>query len=531
MSSDPEFLSDVVSRLRTFCRLPGLPDATVVPEIEELDTILRALQVAGSQANSEKLHWCLDASKSLSAPIRRLPDEMLSEIFAHIPLMSLHEAFEWCITQPHLRRLSAVCWRWNNVVHATPALWTKVKLDRPLGAPSLEEIELEYTTALSRTLELSRQCPLHVDIDIASYASCMLRPLVQSCSRWRHLDLRIDASKVAIDLLSAISGRLTAVESASVIFARHFSSPMAVNLFGHSPELLHLELSVQSSLRIVPFPWRKLQSLLIRPGHLDIGPLLQLLADVPDTAHANLKITLDLWFHDTVLEQQRTSFVRSLHLRISDRQTLASFLKGWTLPRLHSLSITSREASIGLDAPTFLECCARSSLDRTLTSLDIAPIKISSVNLLRCLQELRQLENLVLADHPVHQAEREPKSILIDDPLLVALTACDEQGSTPTLVPHLRSFQFFSIYLEFTPQALLNFAYGRVQCAAHLRATIFELGIGGPKTYFAGDTWQQRLRRLRIIRSAFKALVETRTFRWIPERFFEVPEIWQLERI
>nr|GAT51901.1 predicted protein [Mycena chlorophos] len=541
MSSAPEFLSDVVSRLRTLCRLPGIPDATVVPEIEELNAILRALQVAGSEANSEKLHWCLDASDSLSAPIRRLPDEMLSEIFVHIPLMTLHDLFEWCITQPHLKRLSAVCWRWNNVVHATPALWTRVKVDRPPGPTNIaeESIEREYMSALSRTLELSRQRPLHVDIDISSPADYKLverrplRLLVQSCSRWRHIDLRVDASKATIDLLSAVSGRLSAVETASVILLQDFSLPMAVDLFGRSPDLLHLELYVQSFVRIVPFPWGKLQSLRMRPGRSAIRPLLQLLEDLPDAADANLDITLTLYFHDPVLEQQRTSLVRSLHFGVGDRETLASFLKGWTLPRLRMLSITATEGCIDLHAPTFLECCVRSSLDQTLTSLDIASVEISSTNLLRCLQELRQLENLVLADHPVHRGDvSKTKKILLDDSLLAGLAACDEQGFTPILVPRLRSFYFFSIYLEFTPRLLLDLGQVRAQWAMRSESCIFELGIGAPGTHLDADIWEERETRLGLIRSAFHMLVETAgTLRWIPERFWEVPEIWQLERM
>ncbi|KAJ7649027.1 hypothetical protein DFH06DRAFT_944798, partial [Mycena polygramma] len=94
---------------------------------------------------------------SLLAPVRRLPSEILAEIFAlcwdsFTPFMedvdcdsvSLPTEIARLAHAP-LLNLSRVCVRWHNIALGTPALWSRIELEAILwtAAPSRLEVIME----------------------------------------------------------------------------------------------------------------------------------------------------------------------------------------------------------------------------------------------------------------------------------------------------------------------------------------------------------------------------------------------------
>ncbi|KAF5356528.1 hypothetical protein D9758_008266 [Tetrapyrgos nigripes] len=95
-------------------------------EIQKLQTALRELE-----QKRDSVQTCIDAHRALLSPSRRLPVEILSEIFAHClprdrnPNCSQSEA-------PIL--LGRVCRTWKHVSFSTPSLWASIHIVIPILA-------------------------------------------------------------------------------------------------------------------------------------------------------------------------------------------------------------------------------------------------------------------------------------------------------------------------------------------------------------------------------------------------------------
>ncbi|KAF9071267.1 hypothetical protein BDP27DRAFT_1419300 [Rhodocollybia butyracea] len=107
--------------------------------IEELSEVMRMLKMAledivGCDAEMsrlssrrEELIRCTEKLSSLLSPIRRVPDEILCQIFLH------------CCAENDLRyrkpgealALSSVCTRFRELVISYPALWSDLKISFP----------------------------------------------------------------------------------------------------------------------------------------------------------------------------------------------------------------------------------------------------------------------------------------------------------------------------------------------------------------------------------------------------------------
>nr|GAT46397.1 predicted protein [Mycena chlorophos] len=524
---DTETLFDSVLRLRNLSRTagPGHDTAPLQKELATKEVALGRLDAAiehqrevlrQMEADRETLHWCIEACRSLVAPIRRLPDEILAEILVHVPrlpnpLLS--------VTQPHLLRLAAVCSRWRSIVYATPALWQRLTIDLPYTREFWNKLQGKYLPAISRTLRLSGQCTLSVEYRQNLDGPVFVHPeivhlLEKSAPRWRHLHLSLNVrpAKLAKSLLC--QGQLSSLRTASIfLFYPGPAESLSMDLFGPSPALQHLELCWQGGIHIEPFPWNGLKSLRIRPGDsAAAADMLTLLSAVPNTTR-DLHVTMDFYLCENALQHHRTSHVRSLDVRITRHSLLRSVLTGLTLPNLHSLRLTAEVSSIPLDTDAFLSFCQRSSLGDTLTSLDITSVPISSDDALRCLEVLHALESLAVADHPVHDEDDlfpDANMRLVDNALLRQLV--------DPLVPRLRRLEMTSAHLSFNPRLLFDLVVSR--------GWVFELGIGIP----AGEIrrWGARQRQLAEIKRTLRPLVEEGVLRWLPERTFTVPNMWKM---
>ena len=119
------------------------------------DEMSRLQQPMDHLANvRQKLQRSLDEHRSIAAPIRRIPQEILSEIFLHC-LMDSSNSFNVTIA-PLL--LTFVCSRWRTVAIFTPRLWSSISLDVVSGT----------TEMLQTWLSRSGMSPLKLVIDLES---------------------------------------------------------------------------------------------------------------------------------------------------------------------------------------------------------------------------------------------------------------------------------------------------------------------------------------------------------------------------
>ncbi|KAJ7649122.1 hypothetical protein DFH06DRAFT_1209001 [Mycena polygramma] len=93
-------------------------------QIERLQETLERMRT-----DRTKLQEYIDACRSVFSPVRRLPPELLCEIFASVP----DHAEPWTETPAdvakfHLLRISEVCNHWRTLVIRTPRLWSDITI-------------------------------------------------------------------------------------------------------------------------------------------------------------------------------------------------------------------------------------------------------------------------------------------------------------------------------------------------------------------------------------------------------------------
>ncbi|KAJ7472775.1 hypothetical protein FB451DRAFT_1089698 [Mycena latifolia] len=174
---------------------PELLFSNTVPLDSQIPVILSAIQTAqediratenkigelGEELVNQRrstLQEFIQMQKSMVSTLRRLPSEILSEIFMHCSSKQ-----DGC--KPRI--FAAVCSRWRDVSLATPRLWCHVYLREQMIAPQ------SLHSLLSLQLERSGQAPLSVMFS-DSYdktSTIILKLLLTVSDRWQSLDLEL----------------------------------------------------------------------------------------------------------------------------------------------------------------------------------------------------------------------------------------------------------------------------------------------------------------------------------------------------
>ncbi|PPR07872.1 hypothetical protein CVT24_005610 [Panaeolus cyanescens] len=113
-----------------------------------------------SDSTKESLQRSIDALRSLSAPIRRLPPELLSEIFTHcLPPNPFNKPSP--LKAPLL--LAQVCGFWRDVAIATPQLWASLAMTRVDKPPCHKSTMGVLRTWLTRSADRPLWVSFHAD--------------------------------------------------------------------------------------------------------------------------------------------------------------------------------------------------------------------------------------------------------------------------------------------------------------------------------------------------------------------------------
>ncbi|KDQ49230.1 hypothetical protein JAAARDRAFT_111790, partial [Jaapia argillacea MUCL 33604] len=146
-----------------FTSAPGIHVPSAISESQmEVDAL--EVQIRELRAQLQMLEERRDVAqgrcfnlKSLSAPIRRLPSDLLSEIFNH----TLQYGSTGPVYDPFPLLLTHVCSYWRHLALSTPTLWSPIRA-RPTDA------QLVYYRALwNHFLLHSGTTPLSLFLDFA----------------------------------------------------------------------------------------------------------------------------------------------------------------------------------------------------------------------------------------------------------------------------------------------------------------------------------------------------------------------------
>jgi len=189
-------------------------------DLAEIQDAIRKLE-----KRREMVESTVTSYKALLSPIRRLPRDMLEEIFLHcLPIqcgvMSSQEA-------PLL--LGRVCSWWREAAYSTPALWSSVH-----GVLSLDQDESDFMVkqnAIASWIERSKSLPISISIAMPQCSCCIMGDhaavnrlrdamsvLTKFSARFQNLELR-DAQLVSAFLTREITpGEFSQLKTLAIRF-------------------------------------------------------------------------------------------------------------------------------------------------------------------------------------------------------------------------------------------------------------------------------------------------------------------------
>ncbi|KAJ7059690.1 hypothetical protein C8F01DRAFT_1232097 [Mycena amicta] len=455
----------------TESHLPSLLLASLSAQLDECDDELNAL--AARRAVLLRLQEGVRWSRS---PIRRVPTEILTEIFAVVvasPFRTL--PLEWGhwgefgleeLAQQDVLRLAQVCCRWRAIIFGVHSLWSFLRI-----SPDLWIMDSDFATALlRRALERSGNSPLTIAISNDAPPTVIGAPLAllaAHSTRWRRADFKCYPLPLSWHVPS-IRGRLPLLEELYL----HQGIPL---LFDITPKLTRLYIDHKAIWSLASLSLEQLIFLSIMPSNPAWLPYsISHVARLPPGSHFSLSFSLDNWTSErsrnieidiphimsTIgeLTIQATSEFHEPHCK----QTLTAVLSALTLPNLHTLSLQSEHADrfpLVWAHSAFVALCQRSALGDHLRELDLSDVHIAEGTLRQCLSLLPALTHLAISDHERIRG-RGVNLDLISDTLLGALMEHDEPMAM-VLVPHLEQLSLRSRH-AFTDAKLLDMIRSRV---------------------------------------------------------------------
>ncbi|KAJ7617649.1 hypothetical protein DFH06DRAFT_1483478 [Mycena polygramma] len=452
--------------------LPSSETGSVLPsfvsDITRYDTEIEVLQAALGRLISERdrLTEYSAAYHSLFSPVRRLPTEILVEIFTLCspPPVSFSDVRRRAppdaldrTAQSHLLRLAQVCHNWYETVMHTPSLWSTIEVH--LGQ------RYDHLDLLARSLDRSANCPLAIHCIATDHRAIRcLRLLLQHSGRWRTADIYLESNAV-ISLFSEKSD-FPLLERLEIGGAENLN---LLHTFETAPKLTQFVSSVFSSIQPV-LPWTQLHHVKFSScsdmgnDYAEFLGGLSILSSCSPESAVQISV-LDLFDLDlpSMPPPPVECHIRSLDLAVTDslgslhfQQAVNGILAALTLPCVGQLALrASGPCVLFWPEKGFLELASRSSFGHSLTKLFIRNILIREHELVDCLSGLPALIELFVQDVP---GDPTSSSVVITDGLLRRLTWTDDPGC---LTPHLASVHLGSLF-AFDIGVLLDFVKSRV---------------------------------------------------------------------
>ncbi|KAJ7037438.1 hypothetical protein C8F04DRAFT_1209818 [Mycena alexandri] len=286
----------------------------VVPlsRLKDIDHELAELQKAIDELAEERdsVSAYVEAHKALLSPLRRLPLDIMQEIFVAC-LPTHRNCVMSAVEAPVL--LGRICSSWRTVSLSTPRLWARLHIaepERPRQAPIYQEKYAQRLAITKAWLERSGRCPLIEELPSAFDASSnpslvpsadtLLQALLPYASRWQHFVLA--ASSSAYNLLSTLTEQDVPMLKTLEIH-QHLMANSDLKSFGvlRGPKISSVTLTGNNGgLLHLPLRWESLTHLSIT-GHwhqwdqpapaLDINAALWMFSHCPSLRACQLLIS------------------------------------------------------------------------------------------------------------------------------------------------------------------------------------------------------------------------------------------------
>ncbi|KAF7353332.1 F-box domain-containing protein [Mycena sanguinolenta] len=292
--------------------------AALEAQILGLQNTLSALRLEQAQAQSR-----LDSYKY---PVLTLPNEIIAEIFLHIPPPYPNCSSLTGTLSP--TSLTHICREWRQIALSIPSLWRAMDL-------SNNDTPLEQRVYICDLwLKWSRSCPLSIEFDThrdnnSAAESAVTELIASHCPYLKHLKL-----VVLFDGLDTIEGRsMPLLHHLDLDVRTLYDTKIS---FGQLPLLRSAVLSGLAALFVL-LPWAQLTSLVLNKVYLDeCVPILQ---QTSNLIHCEL---LRVYCPPDHAGVATLPCLESLVLKSMSFQNTAEYLQSFITPALHRLIISEQ---------------------------------------------------------------------------------------------------------------------------------------------------------------------------------------------
>ncbi|KAJ7655988.1 hypothetical protein DFH06DRAFT_1473737 [Mycena polygramma] len=435
--------------------------ASSTSDLARYDNEIHAMQEVLNRLISERstLQDYSDECRGVFAPVRRLPPEILAEIFAlcRPGRIRLFDALEdWpqdCAqraTQSHLLRLSQVCCSWYDTVTGTPKLWATIEA-------ALIPNPDKTIPLLWQSLERSGSCPLtiHCTADPSAETMACFEVMAQHSSRLQDLDIFVHDDPLPASFIANFKAKFPLLQ----YLALGGDVPRLRDIFEVAPKLTHVTLA--HSGEPLPLPWNQLREVTYEAGSCgEDFPFAMIQRCSRQCAFIIRNHYVAALEVPILTLPPKSSDIHSLDWAIGgssdseiSRQVLGGILSLLILPYLQELTLQPcANEPLFWPRDGFLSFASRCGLHAKLTKLSLHEMVITEDELLECLSGMQALQKLFIQDVPSRG------HILITDHLVRRLTWTSD---STCLIPHLSSFHFASIQ-TFSQHTLLDFVNSRL---------------------------------------------------------------------
>ncbi|KAJ7741390.1 hypothetical protein B0H16DRAFT_1565632 [Mycena metata] len=434
----------------------------------EIAELQKALDTLAEERDSVIAY--MDGHKALISPVRRLPLDIIQEIFiACIPtyrncVMSALEA-------PIL--LGRICSSWRTIAYSTPRLWARLHIVEPFsyalehpGQIASETKAAQRFAATKEWLGRSGQCPLSISLhngpdhrshNATSPTPSFLQALVLFASRWEHMEFTL--SLVALDAISHLTKTDVPLLKSVTLLNQNQILPRRADLEGFTmlqgPRFFGFcASSIDLITEGLPLPWNQLTVLEVTgpswETSMNSESWLLFLQRCPQLHTCKLS-TND---HQLTGPPSSAALIEFTSLRTLELQceivetTVTHLLNRLSLPGLRNFVLGGQITS--QQAPSLAQFFGRAS---RLELLDICSYTFSRSSLL---DSLRALPSTV-RDLTIHDFSHRTFSATtpLDDDVLALL------GGDSAPCPALDSFQLFHC-TNVSDEALVQFIMARM---------------------------------------------------------------------
>ncbi|KIM85837.1 hypothetical protein PILCRDRAFT_817078 [Piloderma croceum F 1598] len=404
-------------------------------DLSRLDGEMSQLQMAMDHLVTErqKLEMSLDEYRSLVAPIRRMPPEMLCEMFMHC-LVDGSNSFD--VTRAPLH-LTFVCSKWRRVAISTPRLWSYISLDY---APStMELLQTWLLRSGSSPLTLVFESEEDDDEEVIA-GSSYFDTIIPHSHRWRDVTFAlVDALFMLLEhRVAEIKDHLPVLERLDLDCLDIVDQPMTI--FENAP-MLHTVTLMDYSQYLLP--WHQLKNYHARA--FSTTECLQLLQQCTNLTHCTFeRLYSDLGILNTSIVVH--SKLQSMRLVDSD---ISELLDNIVLPALQVLAIR--------DSPNMIQPPRVSSfLDRSSCNLQHLTLRTywTGPELIVFLQGLPSLVEVVIEEVTLE---------VVAEQVLRGMTYDASRSSlagSHVLLPKLKRLSFLA-RLDFDHKVILDMVQSR----------------------------------------------------------------------